>query len=360
MTPRGDTDDLDVEYFDGHGARAHAVRLRIEDGRLRVEGEDGVLVRELPLARLSWPERTRHGARVLHLPGGGSLHCRDSAAWDAWSARVAGRRDPVVVRLQQRWRWAFASLLAVALLLAVGYRWGLPLAARVIVSRIPEAVDIAVGDAALATIDQPRLVGPSRLGDARQAALRTSFANAVAHLPEGTVPRFQLEFRHGDAVGANAFALPGGAIVLTDELVERVHGDPALIVGVLGHELGHLRHRHGMRLLVQVGVLGAATSALYGDFSSLLALVPTWLARASYSRDAEREADVESVRVLRANGLSPRVMARFFVLVREAAKEDGGGDAKGDAKGGQPAFALASHPADAERMAFFERAAAQP
>src|SRR4030095_10063794 len=113
-------------------------------------------------------------------------------------------------------------------------------------------------------------------------------------------------------IGPNAFALPGGTIILTDDLVKRVGADEAVLIGVLGHELGHLRHRHGMRMLIEVGALGAIASVLVGDFSTLLASMPVWLGQAAYSRDAEREADAEAVRVLRASGASPAVMVGFF------------------------------------------------
>jgi Zn-dependent protease with chaperone function len=356
MTSTDASSGVAAEYFDGHSARAHRVVVRVDSGHLAIEG-DGI-VRTVPLARLEWPERTRHGARLLQLPDGGSLHCRDSLAWDTWSARVAGRRDSLVVRAQQRWRWTAASLLAVVLIFGAGYRWGLPLAADAVVARLPASIDESVGDAALQAIDQQQLVGPSTLSVARQTAISRSFADAVSHLPPGTAAHYELAFRDGRSIGPNAFALPGGAMVITDELVERVHGDRAMIVGVLGHELGHLRHRHGMRMLVEASAVGAAAGALYGDFSALLALVPTWLAQASYSRDAEREADVESVRLLRANGLSPAVMARFFDVVRQSGKSDKPAAAAGKLSRLGLGLGLASHPADAERVEFFEQAAA--
>ncbi|HET6197096.1 MAG TPA: hypothetical protein VFE12_15145, partial [Acetobacteraceae bacterium] len=84
-------DTLAADWFDGRSARAHRVLLRIDAGHLRISG-DGV-ERAIPLAGLLWPERTRHGARMLHLDDGSCLHSNDGAAWDAWSARVAGRRD---------------------------------------------------------------------------------------------------------------------------------------------------------------------------------------------------------------------------------------------------------------------------
>jgi len=142
---------------------------------------------------------------------------------------------------------------------------------------------------------------------------------------------------------------------------------------------------------VQAAAIGAVASIVLGDFSSLLAAAPVLLTEASYSRDAEREADTESVRVLRAGGYSPRVMVAFFERVaawRERGSaaegtdtEPGGsapaqapgptagtrprhGDGRkrgngGTADGGGLGIAIASHPPDAERIRFFERAAAE-
>ena len=133
-------------------------------------------------------------------------------------------------------------------------------------------------------------------------------------------------------------------------------GDTDILVGVLGHELGHLRHRHGMRMLVQASVLSAAAGALYGDFSTLFSQIPVLLGQASYSRAFEHEADVDSVRLMKADGISPLVMARFFVKVRQTKP--------GDKAASAPALprmpiALASHPADEERIEYFERAAGE-
>jgi Zn-dependent protease with chaperone function len=123
---------------------------------------------------------------------------------------------------------------------------------------------------------------------------------------------------------------------------------------VLAHEVGHVRHRHGMRMLVQFALLGTVTGLAIGDFSSLLAAVPALLGQMAYSRDFEREADAESVRLLRTAGISPDVMVAFFERV----------DAWRRSKAGQlvgadfdPGIAFSSHPADAERIAFFRAAA---
>ena len=341
-------DDVAADFFDGRHGRAHAVHLRVAAQELVIVGDD--VQRTVPLAALRWPERTRHGVRILQLPDGASLHCRDSGAWDAWSAAFAGRRDSLVVRVQQRWKWVMVSTLVLVCLIGVSYKHLLPWAARGVVAMMPRTADEAIGEAALSSIDRNGLMLPSTLSAARQQAVREAFAQSVSRLPAADVPIYRLEFRKS-TIGPNAFALPGGSIVLTDDLYERVDGDRDILVGVLGHELGHLRHRHGMRMLVQAGVLSAAAAALYGDFSTLFSQIPVLLGQASYSRDAEHEADVDAVRLLRANAISPAVMARFFAKIRQTKPGDKGG------LGPQLPIALASHPTDEDRIRFFEQAA---
>ncbi len=352
--PRPAPTEVTADYFDGASARAHSVRLRVAGGELLIDGDD--VRRSVPLAGLQWPERTRHGARLLHLADRASLHCRDSLAWDTWSAAAAGRRDSAVVRVQQRWKWVMVSVVALVVVILAGYRYLLPLAARGVVALIPVSADEALGDAALSSIDGAGVMKPTTLRAEQQQAVRAAFAQAVARLPAGDVPDYRLEFRQS-TIGPNAFALPGGAIVLTDELYNRVDGNREILVGVLGHELGHLRHRHGMRMLVQASVLGAAAGALYGDFSTLFAQVPVLLGQASYSRGFEHEADVDSVQLMKADGISPAVMARFFAQLRQPRPGDKAASAPASP---QLPIALASHPADAERIRFFEDSAKTP
>ena len=341
--PPAPPEPLGAEYFDGRSARAHAVALRRDGDALAIEG-DGVDLR-VPLAQLRWPERTRHGVRVTELPGGASLQCADAAAWDAF-ARGCGHGDGAVVRAQQSWRAVLASLLALVVLLAGLYVWGIPAAAGAALAVVPARVDAAVGEVALRSIDD-EWMKPSALDAARQQRIRTAFAQVLAAQPPGSVPEHRLEFRRS-RLGPNAFALPGGTMVMTDELVELVDGDTAVLAGVLAHELGHVRHRDGMRLLIQASAVGVLASVVVGDFSSLLTAVPVVLGQSAYSRDAERRADAEAVRLLRDAGLSPAVMASFFEKIAKQQGEHRLG------------IAIASHPADAERIRFFREAAAQP
>ena len=357
---------LDASYFDGSSARAHAVVLQLQGDVLLISGEG--IERRVPLREVQWPERTRHGVRAAHFSGGGSVQCADSAAWDAWR-RSSGHREPLVVTLQQSWRWVLASAVALVLLLGLLQQWGLPVAARAVVAVTPLSVDAALGEASLSVIDR-HVMQPSQLPAAEQERLRNALTQALRSLPAGDVPAWQLVFRKS-RIGPNAFALPGGTLVMTDELVELVGADPQVVVAVLAHELGHVRHRDSLRMLVQAAALSGLAGLVVGDFSTLLASVPVLLGQASYSRDAERAADHEAVRILTAARISPAVMVTLFERLqalheKAAAKQDKPDKPDGQAgDGGQPAqdswlgIAFASHPADAERVRYFREAAAQ-
>jgi predicted Zn-dependent protease len=330
---------IEALYFDGRSARGQPVQLRIEGDELVADGETP---RRWPLADATWPERTRHGQRVVQLRGGGALQAADAAAFDHWR-QAAGGHESWVVRAQQNWRAALAAALLLVSLAAAGYLWGVPLASRVVLVAVPHRVDAAWGEAALAQLDG-RWLQPSALPEARQRALRREFAELVTSgFPANDAPAWQLHFRAADQrIGANAFALPAGHIVVTDALVQKLEGHDDTLLGVLAHELGHVRHRHGMQSLVQAALIGAATGVVIGDFSSLLAGGAALLGEMGYSRDAERAADTEAVRLLRASGRSPAVMVVLFDKLRADPAHAAGGP-----------VALASHPVDEERVRYF-------
>lgn len=361
-----------AHFFDGRTSRAWPVQVTVAGAGLvvthdasqgRGEGDVAPGPVTFPVAGVQWPERSRHGARIAQLPGGASLQAADAAAWDAWAVQHV-RRDSLVVHAQQSWRGVLAALAVLVAVLAGFYAWGLPAVARGIVALVPPQVDLALGEKTLRSLDG-HLVERSRLPPAEQERIRALFQKAVVRTHGTGGPAWRLEFRRGrpddpqdkagtSALGPNAFALPGGTMVLTDELVELVKDDEVLI-GVLGHELGHVRQRHGMRQLVQVSVIGAAGSILFGDYGSFLATAPVVLASMGYSRDAEREADGESLRLMKAAGVSPLVMVRFFEMARSSRNGGKDGASRGAADG--LGIAFSSHPHDAERIARFRQAA---
>ena len=351
MTPTGTAPRLAAAYFDGRSARAQPVQLWVHEGTLHVQG-DGVAL-QLPVRRVHWPERQRHGERQAHLPDDGLLSTPDAAAWDAWVAASRIQRDSLTVRWMQSWHATLGALVLTLLVLAAGYRWGLPAAARQVAALLPAQVHQQVGDAAMQSFREQWLK-PSQLSAERQADLRTRFEAAVRRTPAFAAPpawtlHFHATPKEG-GMGPNAFALPGGHIVVTDDLVELLKDRPDVLVGVLGHELGHVQHQHGMRSVVQVGVMSAVAALVLGDVSSLLTAAPVLLGHAAYSRGFEHEADQAAAQLMRANGWDP---AGFDVLFQRLRAWQAGREGDGI----ELPIGLSTHPPDAERVRRMREAA---
>jgi Zn-dependent protease with chaperone function len=359
---------LRATYFDGHSARGTEVELTLADGVLQARPVDAGADAmpdgaagpwQWPLARVTWPERTRHGRRVIELEGGGTLVATDAAAFDAWRGhhRIA---EGWVVRAQQHWRGVALALVLLVVVAVGGYRWGVPTLATGVVAVLPAEVDRHLGDAALASLDRDWLE-PSRLPAATQQAWRERmqrFVEAAEPDPARRVP-WELHLRRGgEALGANALALPGGHIVITDEMLALLAGHEDTVLGVLAHEYGHVERRHGMQAVARLALVSLALTAAFGDLSSVLLAVPVLLAQADYSRDAEREADSISARLLRASGRSPEAMVVLFEKMAAERRGDSPPDDAASAPKGRRLrpnlpIAFASHPQDDERIRFF-------
>jgi predicted Zn-dependent protease len=338
---------LQLVYFDGRSARAQAAEIWLEQDQLHVSltaAADGPPTRlQYPRKAVRWPERQRHGERQAQLPDGGLLSSADAQAWDRW-AEASGLADTALVSWMQSWRRVAVALVLLFAVLLAAWRWGIPLATQATLTLLPAAVEEEIGSRSLAYLDR-RLLKPSRLDAATQAELRRRFERLLAASPADLQADYRLHFRRANkALGPNAFALPGGDIVMTDALVELMVDEPEAVLGVLAHELGHVKHRHGMRMTIQASMIAAVTGLIVGDFSALIAGLPALVAQQSYSRDFEREADEHARSMLRNAGISPKVMLPFFERLE---KMSGLGD--------DLPITFSSHPANAERQRFFSQ-----
>ncbi|TCJ18018.1 M48 family metallopeptidase [Parasulfuritortus cantonensis] len=325
-----------ADYYDGRSARVHRVELRLAGDRLAVSGGD--VERIEPLAGLRVSEPMGATPRLVKFPDGAHCEVRDQAGFAALLG-ASGHRDGWVVHMQARWRWALlAIVLSVAAVLA-GYRWGLPAASTWLAYELPERLVNQVGGSTLTLLDRS-LFAPSKLPAARRQALVAEFAALAT--PDGRRPAYHIVYRDGGRVGANAFTLPDGTIVVTDQLVT-LAGNDQEVLAVLAHELGHVEGRHSLRMLIQSSIVGLVVAWYMGDVSSFAAGLPTMLLEAGYSRDHEREADAYAANMLRRNGIPAARLGDMLVRL-EAAHRDA------VASDGSALDYLSSHPASRERI----------
>lgn len=343
--PRGAP--LTTRWYDGVSARGHAVRLWVDGDALVLEPVGGAVEgesRRYPLRQVRWPERRTHGQRQTDLPDGGLIQHADAAEWDAWWADQ-GFEESIVVGWTQNWRGVLVALCATMAVLGATWWWGVPWASQQIAQRVPPSIDERIGAQTLAQIEDLWLE-PTALPPAEQAALRQRWDGLVANAhPDGDAPLHTLLFRRAPELGPNALALPGGRIVVTDELVALLRDQPDVLMGVIAHELGHVQHRDGLDMLVRSTFISALVGVVFGDMSGFVAAVPATLLTQAYSREAERRADAHAAGFLHRNGVSPAIMQTLFDRLRKASPPNDGDEAL--------PIAIASHPADEERIRFF-------
>ena len=143
----------------------------------------------------------------------------------------------------------------------------------------------------------------------------------------------------------NAFAIPGGTVVVHSGLIEAAK-TPEELAGVLAHEVQHIEQRHSLRAMAQSLGTMAALGMVFGDVSGI-AQIAASLSQLSYSRDAERDADSRALAVLKSAAIDPQGMVRMFETLGK------------DSEGLNPPAILSSHPATAERSARLKTAIAE-
>jgi Zn-dependent protease with chaperone function len=319
---------------------------------------------ELSHAQVGWPEawnaRRPPPRVVVDLRGHGSLEIDAVADWQAALA-AAGGHASLAERMQTRWGVLLAVLAVSIAGLVLFYRYGTPWMAAQLTRHVPVAWEAAIADNALRQMDDGMLK-PSKLPPERQAALRARFDALARQVPPalqrypGYAPRLTLAFRSG--LGANAFALPGGAIVMTDALVEEAAahklGDDAL-VGVLAHEIGHVVHRHTTRMVVEQGVLNVGLGLALGDVSGVVSTGSTLLTGLAYQRNHEREADCFAIALMAHGQLPTQPMADLLLAISRDSRKEGeaGKDTKEEKaeKAHGPLWSLLSSHPDTEARA---------
>ena len=286
---------LEAYFYDGEWAQAHPVALSVRDGQLHVRSQGSLRI--YPLSSLVFRPAIGQISAQIGLPDGGLLEVSDSQAVRAFFQRRRGW----IEYLEMRWHFALLAVVFTLLALISTYRWGLPWMADRASTLVPQAWEQRLGEETLQTLDE-HWFAPSALTAERKQHLYDALTRELA-LPADCCT---LLFRKGGVVGANALALPGGTLLITDELVALAQNDEE-ILAVLAHEVGHIRGRHSVRMLLRASGIGVSMALLTGDvgtLGSMLTSAPAILMQLSYSREFETEADTAALHALREAGIA--------------------------------------------------------
>jgi Zn-dependent protease with chaperone function len=316
-----------ADFMDGDSGRVKRVQVSIEQsfGVLRIIGPDAGNITDWPLGDLRViPDQADRTSIVLGITG--DHPARLVIPQSYLSNRLSQicpnlkrrHKDPnVLKRLVILATGAVASVLLIVFLLV-------PTMADQLALLLPPKGEKAFGDK---TFEQIRHALSKNeafgLRVCEGAVGNAALDKMVARLLPATDFPYELTMHVLDHPMVNAFALPGGHIVLFRGLLQDAKSAEE-VAGVLGHEMGHVENRDPTRLALRsagsVGVLGL----LLGDFAGGAAVLflTEKLIQAQYSRKAEAASDLYSQIILANAGLPSAPMGDFFLRLKGDGPED--------------------------------------
>jgi Zn-dependent protease with chaperone function len=323
-------------YFDGTSSRRRLVTLEFND-RLEITEYEHTLAAwsYADIRRADSPSGTLR-VTCLAAPALARLEIRDAAVAAELISRctqldenIPGRRG--VARIVGWSLAATVSIVAVVL-------FGVPLAADRLTPLVPQSFERRLGDVAEGQVKT--LFGGKVCDNAPGQAAFTKLVNAIRE-SAGLDPSIQSVVLSSPI--PNAFALPGGKVYVFSGLLAKADNADE-VAGILAHELGHLKHRDGTRNLIYNGGTSFLIGLLFGDITGSGALIfaSRSLVTASYSREAEQNADTFAIDAMHRLGRSPKPMGEL--MFRVTGKE-----------GDRNLSILASHPLTEDRLARMSR-----
>ena len=215
------------------------------------------------------------------------------------------------VRRRRRLVWSAVGGILLALL--VGFWFGSDLLVRLAVERIPVEWEEKLGEAAYRDFlghQDVMMEGPA------VAAVQEITQRLTQQISDNPY-KFEVTVVKSDVV--NAFALPGGHVVVFTGLIKKAESGEE-VAGVLGHELNHVLQRHGLeRIVKNVGVM-TGVAIVMGDQRGLVGLmrqVGVELLTLKFGRAQETEADLTGLHLLHQARIDPAGMITFFQRLAE-------------------------------------------
>jgi Zn-dependent protease with chaperone function len=179
----------------------------------------------------------------------------------------------------------------------------IPKMAEMSVRLLPDSVAISMGDQSFYVIKKAFLE-ESEIGTVLQKTVTDQWNTALDQLALDK-NKYTLHFFQSDYFGANAFALPNGKVIITDDLLRLLKDKPDAVLAILLHEIAHVEYQHSMRLIAHSMANTIALTVVFGDmdgFAEVFIGVGSAMWENAFSRKMETEADEFALKHLVALG----------------------------------------------------------
>ena len=216
-------------------------------------------------------------------------------------------------RRRMRIRFTVFAAIAAGCLSITFYLWGIPALAALVARHVPVSWEEHMGRGAV------EYLAPQEIQCTDEARMKIINAMVTTLTTPLSKQPYTIRVSVVNNPIVNAFAAPGGYIVIFRGLLERTKTAEEL-AGVLAHELQHILLRHSTQAMLQEASTGILLAAVTGDASGAMAYgleTARTLGMLRYSRQKEEEADVEGMRMLLAAGINPEGMITFFEMLKK-------------------------------------------
>ena len=311
-----------ADYHDGTSSSSKQAELIFNDDGSIFLNCAGVS-KSYVLDEVSFSSRLGNTPRVLKLPDDAVCHIQDNDLVDVFLKKNNQQAAASFIHsLEDRLIYVLIAVVFTILFSWSMIAYGVPYLSKQIAYNLPTEVASSLGKGTLDAMDKI-FFSESKLNEETRERLLLRFEEMKSQIDASQ--NYKIIFRYGDKIGANAFALPSGIIVVTDELIGLSENDDE-VVAVIAHELGHLVHRHSVRMVLQDSAIAVLVSTITGDTfssSSLVVALPTILANSNYSREFEIEADDYAYKYLVDNNMSLVAFANLLERITEKEPEEG-------------------------------------
>ncbi|MDH4304747.1 MAG: M48 family metallopeptidase [Nitrospira sp.] len=256
------------------------------------------------------------GQRTLYLKNPDVIRAFRQMAPDHMS-RPLEQAAEQVRQVRQRHRVVWGLVGGTVLAVVLGLWFGSDLLVELAVSRIPAEWEQKLGESAYREF----LAGQDVMKDGPAVDAVKEMTQRLASQVPNNPYRFDVTVVKSDVV--NAFALPGGYIVVFTGLMKKAES-PEEVAGVLAHELNHVLQRHGLeRIIKQLGFV-AVVSIVLGNppgLGGIMKQLGIELMTLKFGRAQETEADMTGLQLLYQAKINPEGMITFFQRLAE--KDEG-------------------------------------
>lgn len=331
---------IKARLFDKQSSGFDDVTLAFNENELVINTQQQALV--YTLTEITISNRLGNMPRFIYLNDGKVCECEDNDTIDyQLKARQLSQGSRFIHHLESKAIYVLPALAITAILVFAFIKYFVPYSAEKIAQSLPQSIASNIGSGTLIAMDKV-LLDPSQLSKAKQKNIQTDFKKMTAQLQD--LPPLNLEFRFSSKIGPNAFALPDGTIVMTDQLVLLSQNNEELL-SILAHEIGHVKHRHALRMLFQNSAVFVVMTTLTGDAttaSGLLSTLPTVLIESSFSREVEAQADDYAMFVMKSTNIDLHYFADIMTRLSQGHE------------GSEVEEYFASHPVTASRISKFQ------